>query len=296
MSQRSWFFVHEDQASGPLSDLHIRTLLASGALTPTTLVWTDGVTDWIKASDIPELWSHDPVAPPIPAVAIPDQGTDVHEGALAFVAGPLETLGRSLLFLGGLVLVIPGPRAAASYYRWLVSRLRVPGRPDLTFTGQPGDIWQVFVGLSLVGYASGVDRLWPDYWWVQIALFPIQIYLWWLALRWVASHLASEGTPLPIKFEGPFLTFLGWYVAYYLSILTIIGWAWVANAWTRWNCRQITGSRRRLEYHATGLEVLWRTIVTVLGCLLVIPIPWVVNWYLRWYVSQFRLTGRAAAP
>src|SRR5678815_4988997 len=106
-------------------------------------------------------------------------------------------IGRGLLFLGGLVLVVPGPWAAASYYRWLVSRLRVPGRPDLTFTGQPGDIWQVFVGLSLVGYASGVDRQWPEYWWVQLALFPVQIGLCWLVLRWAASQLASEGTPLP---------------------------------------------------------------------------------------------------
>jgi hypothetical protein len=212
------------------------------------------------------------------------------------VAGPWETIGQGLLFLAGLVLVVPGPWAAASYYRWLVSRLHVPGRPHLSFTGQPGDIWYVFVGLSVLGWASGIDRVWPEYWWVQIALFPVNIALWWLVVRWIASSLASDGAPMPTAFDGSFQDFLGWYVAYYLSLFTIIGWAWVANAWTRWTCRKITGTRRRLEFHATGLEMLWRTIVAVLTCFLVIPIPWVMNWYMRWYVSQFTLTGRVADP
>ena len=130
--------------------------------------------------------------------------------------------------------------------------------------------------------------------WLPAAVF--NIGLWWLVVRWVASHLASEGAPLPIAFDGRFPPFLGWYAAYYLSILTIIGWAWVANAWTRWNCRQITGTRRRLEYRATGLEMLWRTVAAVLTCFLVIPIPWVMNWYMRWYVSQFTLTERPSEP
>jgi len=198
------------------------------------------------------------------------------------------------VFVLGLVLVVPGPWAAAGYYRWLVSRLQVPGRPHLTFTGQPGDIWYVFVALSVLGWASGIDRAWPDYWWVQIALFPVNIALWWLVVRWIASNLASDGTPLPLAFDGSFPDFLGWYVAYYLSIFTIIGWAWVANAWTRWTCRHITGSRRQLEYHATGLEMLWRTLVAVLTCFLVIPIPWVMTWYMRWFVSRFTLTERVA--
>ena len=147
MSQRSWFFVHDDQASGPLSDTHIRTLLANGAVTPATLVWTEGMTEWGKASDIPELWPGGAVPPPIPAAASSDSIAPADDGTLAWVGGPWEIIGRGLLFLLGLVLVVPGPWAANSYYRWLVSRLHVPGRPHLTFIGQPKDIWYVFVGL-----------------------------------------------------------------------------------------------------------------------------------------------------
>jgi hypothetical protein len=40
--------------------------------------------------------------------------------------------------------------------------------------------------------------------------------------------------------------------------------------------------------------VLWRTLVFALGCILLIPIPWVLRWYVNWYVSQFELVGSAA--
>jgi len=294
MSQRAWFFVNQGQASGPLSDAQIRAILAAGTADRATLVWTDGMADWVKAGEIPELWSHAVDPPPVPAEDVGPVVRSDSNSALAFVAEPWEFVYRGLLFVFGLVLVVPGPWAAASYYRWLVSRVQVPGRPDLVFTGQAGDIWPVFVTLSLLGYVSSIERVWPEYWWVQFALVPANIGLWWLVLRWIASNLASDGTRLPIAFNGSYAGFLGWHVAYYLSILTIIGWAWVANAWTRWMCLRVTGSRRELQYHATGTEFLWRTVVTVCSCFLIIPIPWVLTWYMRWYVSQFTLTERVS--
>ena len=36
-------------------------------------------------------------------------------------------------------------------------------------------------------------------------------------------------------------------------------------------------------------DVLWRTIVFTLGCMVLIPIPWVLRWYAEWYVSQVEL-------
>jgi hypothetical protein len=90
------------------------------------------------------------------------------------------------------------------------------------------------------------------------------------------------------------LTYVGWYVLMYLSFITIIGWAWVVTAWMRWNCRNIDGTQREVIFNATGLEMLWRTVVFGLGCALIIPIPWVMRWYATWYVSQFALVERAA--
>jgi len=31
---------------------------------------------------------------------------------------------------------------------------------------------------------------------------------------------------------------------------------------------------------------LWRTIVFVIACGFIIPIPWVLRWYTQWYTSQ----------
>jgi len=67
MSQRAWFFVNQGQASGPLSDAQIRAILAAGTADRATLVWTDGMADWVKAGEIPELWSHAVDPPPVPA-------------------------------------------------------------------------------------------------------------------------------------------------------------------------------------------------------------------------------------
>jgi hypothetical protein len=38
--------------------------------------------------------------------------------------------------------------------------------------------------------------------------------------------------------------------------------------------------------------VLWRTIVFVIACIFIIPIPWMLRWYAQWYASQFALAER----
>jgi hypothetical protein len=81
-------------------------------------------------------------------------------------------------------------------------------------------------------------------------------------------------------------------VLLYVSFITIVGWAWVVTAWMRWVCRNIDGTQREVIFIASGLEVLWRTIVFVFACIFIIPIPWVLRWYAQWYASQFALVER----
>ncbi len=40
--------------------------------------------------------------------------------------------------------------------------------------------------------------------------------------------------------------------------------------------------------------MLWRTLVFVIACAFIIPIPWMMRWYAQWFVSQFELVERAA--
>jgi hypothetical protein len=80
----------------------------------------------------------------------------------------------------------------------------------------------------------------------------------------------------------------------YVSLITIIGWAWVISAMMRWICRNIDGTRREVVFNGTGLEVLWRSVVLMISCAFIIPIPWMMRWYNRWFVSQFELAQRPA--
>jgi GYF domain 2 len=290
MSDRSWFFASQGQQRGPYPEVQLRDFIANGAVTTETLVWTEGMTGWQKAGEIPGLLSGARGSP-----AVPQPG-----GALTSAGGwddaPLSIelelwsfLGRSLLFIIGLLLVIPAPWAVTSFYRWIVSRLRVPRRPNLAFTGQVGDIWYVFVAIGLMSYAglSGVSYL-------QYILIPVQAFLSWMTVRWIAANFSSNGARLPIEFRGSALGYVGWYLLMYISVITIIGWAWVITAWMRWTCRNVAGTRREIVFNATGWQVLWRTVLFSFGCALLIPIPWVLRWYTSWYVSQFALVERNA--
>ena len=45
-----------------------------------------------------------------------------------------------------------------------------------------------------------------------------------------------------------------------LSFITIIGWAWVLKLMMQWVCKEVRGAPG-FEFTATGLSVLWRTLV-----------------------------------
>jgi hypothetical protein len=291
MSNRSWFYASSGQQQGPFPETQLRDLIIRGTVGADTLVWTEGMSGWQRAGDIPGLLSGGSGPR-----SIPQSGGAAPVPAGGYGGGPLSAdlpiwsfLGRSLLFIIGMVLVIPAPWAATSFYRWMVSRLYVPERPNLAFTGQVGDIWYVFIAIGILTYVGA-----SDLYYLQYISIPIQAVLSWMVIRWIAANLSSNGEPLPIAFNGSALGYVGWQVLLYLSVITIVGWAWVITAWMRWICRNISGTHREVIFNASGLEVLWRTIVFAIGCAFIIPIPWVLRWYAGWYVSQFALVERGA--
>ena len=288
MSSRSWFYASEGTQQGPCSEVELRESIAAGTVTADTFVWSEGMTDWQKAAEIPGLLSSHSRPPVFQHAERSLVGGDAG-GSIAIDVGLWDFLGRGLLFVIGFLLVIPAPWVATSFYRWIVSRLRVPQRPDLAFTGQPMDIWYVYIALALVTYAglTGIE-------YIQYLLIPLQGFLSWMTVRWISASFSSQGRQLPIVFNGNALTYVGWFVLLNLSFITVIGWAWVTTAWIRWICRNIDGTRREIVFNASGLEMLWRTLVFALGSALLIPIPWVLRWYARWYVSQFALEERTA--
>jgi hypothetical protein len=288
MSSRSWFFAANGQQQGPYPEAQFRDFLARGTVRAETLVWTEGMAGWQKAGEIPGLMSGGGAPPAMPqgGAAAVNAGAG-RGGQLSFEPGLWPLLGRAILFVVGTLLVIPSPWVAVSNYRWAAARLTVPGRPNFGFMGQVGDIWYVFVLTALCSYV-GLTHSTA----LKLLVIPVEAVLSWMILRWIVANLSSNGRQLPVTFEGSWLGYLGWFALMYVSIITIIGWAWVVSAWMRWNCRNIAGTRREVQFKAAGLQVLWRTLVFAIGCAFLIPIPWVLRWYAQWYVSQFELAPR----
>ncbi|MEK7950216.1 GYF domain-containing protein [Luteolibacter soli] len=53
MSQ--WYYGSSAGQTGPVEEHELRTLIASGGVGPETLVWRDGMKDWLPLQSVPEL-------------------------------------------------------------------------------------------------------------------------------------------------------------------------------------------------------------------------------------------------
>jgi hypothetical protein len=211
-------------------------------------------------------------------------------GPLSIEFGIWDFTWRSLVLVIGLIFILPAPWVSVWYLKWIVARVSVPGRPNLSFEGQPMTVvaWYfgfvvLMIGISLTGIQ-----------WLNNLMILVQIALYWLLFKWIIANLASNGQPLGLSFSGSVWAYLGWNILAIISVITIVGWAWVYVAWMRWVCRNIQGTRREVIFNGTGLEFLWRAIVAAIFSLFIIPIPWVYRWMSRWLASQTVLAERGA--
>jgi len=291
----SWFYASEGKQQGPFPEGQFRDLVAQGVVRPDTLVWTEGMAGWQKAAEIPGLVGGGGAPPMIPAGGPPMMGGGgyggaVSGGALSVDFGILEFTWRTIVLLIGMIFVIPAPWAFVWYTNWIVPCVKVPGRPNLSFTGNAMTLvpWYFgFIVLAIVIAVIGSQVL-------SNLLFIAQIVLYWLLIKWMVANLASNGQPLGLSFTGSVWAYIGWNLLFAISIITIIGWAWVAAAQMRWFCRSIEGTRREIVFHGSGLDILWRGIVAAILCSLIIPIPWVYRWIMNWFASQTELAPRGS--
>jgi hypothetical protein len=288
MSDRSWFFASQGKQQGPSSEAQLREFIANGTVTTETLVWSEGMAGWQKAGDIPGLLAGASgrsvvfqAAGPLTTAGAPAGGP------LSIDFGIWEFTWRSVVLWIGLVFVIPVPWVLVMYCRWIVSRTRVPQRPILAFTGRPVTLMWYFAAIVLILCVALIESQLLNY-----LTIIVQVLLYWLFIKWFVANISSDGPPLMLKFSVSFWGYLGWNILAFASVITIIGWAWVYTAQMRWMCRHLEGTRREIVFKATGLEFLWRTLVTALGCVFIIPIPWVMRWFIRWQASQIVLVER----
>jgi len=288
MSNRYWFYADRGQQQGPFPETQFRDLIARGMVRADTLVWTEGMAGWQKAGEIPGFFS--PAARPPSMSARMPAAANGDGGALSIDFDIMDFVTRFLLFVVGTIFIVPLPWVLVSNLKWLTARTRVPGRPDLGFTGEPMSILWYYLGavaaiivLHIVG-----GRI------ASLASFLIEVGLGWAAVRWFFANLSSGGRPLGLSFSGPYWTYLGWHLLGALSMITIVGWAWVYTAQTRWIYRNVEGTHREIVFKASGLEYLWRAVVCVFASAFIIPIPWVARWMISWLASQTVLVERGA--
>ena len=295
----SWFYASEGKQQGPYPEGQFRDLIAQGVVRPDTLVWSEGMAGWQKAVEIPGLIGGG--APPmVPAGGPPMMGAGGYAGggyagaggggSLSVDFGILDFTWRTLVMLIGSCFVIPVPWLFVWYTKWIVSCVRVPGRPNLSFTGSAMAIVPWFFGFIVlaivVGY-TGIQVL-------STALYIVQIVLYWMLLKWMVANVASNEQPLGLSFTGSVLGYFGWNLLFAISLITIVGWAWVAAAQLRWMYRNIQGTRREIIFRGSGLGILWRGIVAAILCGFIIPIPWVYRWIMNWFASQTELAPRGS--
>ena len=289
MSSRSWFFAVDGKQYGPYPEPEFRSAIANGTVRADTLVWADGMAGWQKAGDIAGLMSGASAGPVVrQAGAAPVRRDGYGGGPISIDFEIWDFTWRSLALIVSFMVIIPLPWAILMYCRWLVSCVRIPQRPNLGFTGTVVELMWVYAAglLYIVAAWTGSQIL-------NLAFNVALLALYWLAIRWFLANLTSNGQPLGLSFSGSFWGFFGFSLLALVSVITIVGWAWVYVAQLRWMCSKIEGTRREVVFNGTGLEFLWRSLVLVVGFVLIIPIPWVYRWFTCWLASQITLVPRA---
>jgi len=293
MSNRSWFYASNGQQQGPFPEAQLRDLITRGMVRPDTLVWTEGMSGWQRAGEIPGLVPGGSGPPSFqqPGGSPPMSASGSYSGGpLSIDFGILEFVWRSLVLAIGLILIIPAPWVLVWYIKWIVPCVQVPGRPNMSFEGGAMTIVPWFFGLVVLMIAVGMvgSEI------LSNLMILVQMAFYWLFLKWFIANLASNGQPLGLSFSGTVWAYLGWTILAAISIITIIGWAWVYTAWLRWFCRNIQGTQREVLFIGSGLEFLWRAIVSAIASIFIIPIPWVYRWMSQWLASQTVLAERGA--
>lgn len=292
-----WYVGADNASKGPVELEELARLARAGDVAPTTLVWSEGMAEWTPASSVAALAALMGAAPPPPAAqrlpgAVPSVRTapveNLAAGPLVSTVEPFPLFGRAILAWLGNIFVVPSPWTSANYWKYLGESTRLPNGTPFVFEGRPQDIWWVFVLEALLIYSNVVAN---DSGFLALLG---NIVLPFLVLRWFCEKLrVGPGGPF-LSFAGEFFPYLGWVALVFVSIFTIVGWAWALQYYLDWVCRNVAGPVR-FSFKGKGLDILWRCAVAAVGFAFVIPMPWALAWLTRWFASQIEATTQPAA-
>lgn len=99
-----WFYGKNNTQHGPVSEQEIQTLLSSGQIDTSTIIWREGMTDWLPMKDVPEFQSLQTTA--ASPYSTPQTSAQPAAGAVAYTSAiPTDGLSIACLICGILGIV-----------------------------------------------------------------------------------------------------------------------------------------------------------------------------------------------
>lgn len=151
--ERLWYYAAANDRRGPHPEAEMKDLLTRGEITPATLVWSEGMADWVPASAtslVPRL-DVDPAAP----AAAPAAGSAPAPAAMANVAGGYAPRAFSPTASGG-----TAPEGLRGWMQFCGIMSIVGGALQcLSCIGALVGIPMIIAGTAFTGAASRLDAL-----------------------------------------------------------------------------------------------------------------------------------------
>ncbi len=246
------------------------------------------------------------------------------------------------------VFIIPAAWATAFLYRRILPQISFGDGTRAAFQGRAGKIWGWFVlptvvyvicivaggivynrepfslillsdeiesalsagdnalafALVNVGLAAGISAL--------VVTIVVAIYVYRVIIRWSIAGIELTNGP-DFRFTGRYLPLAGWLLVLVLSIITIIGWAWVATGFLRWFAGNVEGDGVGFDFVGRAWGLLWRAMAFLVVFIALTysyvvsasPVPlileliwalWVGVWLLKWVMRSVVLFRLAPSP
>ena len=195
----------------------------------------------------------------------------------------------TLAWILSVILAIAAVWVFEGACRWFCRSLRFSDATRAGFSGRGGQVLGWWILCALAGRRWNIHA--PEGVLLEIALCVLGLWGALNILRWFVGHVALSSSR-GFSFLGTYAELVGWEILLGLSVLTVIGWAWVLAAMYRWLARNTRANDIALRVHGLGRQILWRTVVAILFSIPVVTIPWVWLWYARWLVQTTTIEGQ----
>ncbi len=149
----TWFYVENDTRIGPVSHDEVQRLIGAGQIRPDTLVWQDGMADWVAANSQFEFTNTPPGVPP----AAPGGAQTGADGL--YVGAPARGFGEAISVCFSKYVGFSGRASRSEFWFWALFTLIagfITGLLDGLFFGGMGEISPLNSLFSLATFLPGL--------------------------------------------------------------------------------------------------------------------------------------------